>query len=214
MFRDFVKNCELTRTDPIKNPEDTKKTTIKTSGKNFRELYQKAQDNTMKDIEKKSDAEIEEYEDGDDDDDSFITIDEDDYYEDDSGGSDSTLENSQSTDSGFHTDSAGSSYGVNPLFSLQSNDGTEACQDDFVFFNQKKGESLRRTACPGKCLVTIIIADDSEKTRAGRIPVSAGDTRAKQKLSSSGSFGSLKRSHRIVIINNETALVCNESCLI
>ena len=78
MFRDFVKNCELTRTDPIKNPEDTKKTTIKTSGKNFRELYQKAQDNTMKDIEKKSDAEIEEYEDGDDDDDSFITIDEDD----------------------------------------------------------------------------------------------------------------------------------------
>jgi len=194
VFRDFVKNCELTRTDPIKNPEDTKKTTIKTSGKNFRELYQKAQDNTMKDIEKKSDAEIEEYEDGDDDDDSFITIDEDDYYEDDSGGSDSTLENSQSTDSGFHTDSAGSSYGVNPLFSLQSNDGTEACQDDFVFFNQKK--------------------DDSEKTRAGRIPVSAGGTRAKQKLSSSGSFGSLKRSHRIVIINNETALVCNESCLI
>ena len=26
--------------------------------------------------------------------------------------------------------------------------------------------------------------------------------------------GSLKRSHRIVIINNESALVCNESCLI
>ena len=26
--------------------------------------------------------------------------------------------------------------------------------------------------------------------------------------------GSLKRSHRIVIINNEQALVCNESCLI
>ena len=26
--------------------------------------------------------------------------------------------------------------------------------------------------------------------------------------------GSLRRSHRIVIINNESALVCNESCLI
>ena len=142
VFRDFVKNHEAAKPPPVKTAEDSKTSPIKSSSKNFRELYQKAgQDNTRKDCEEKS----EEYEDidlcDDDDTDSFITIDEDyEDYEDEDGASDSTLENSQSSDSGY-TDSNGSSYGVNPMFSLQANDGTEACQDDFVFFNQKKGES-------------------------------------------------------------------------
>ena len=143
VFRDFVKNHEAAKPPPVRTTEDSKTSPIKSSSKNFRELYQKAgQDNTRKDCEEKS----EEYEDidlcDDDDTDSFITIDEDyEDYEDEDGASDSTLENSQSSDSGY-TDSNGSSYGVNPMFSLQANDGTEACQDDFVFFNQKKrGES-------------------------------------------------------------------------
>lgn len=169
VFRDIVKNQE---TGP-ETTEENKTASIKASSKNFRELYQKAK--TMKDCEEKS----EEYEEidlsEDDDNDSFITID-DDYQDDDDddGASDSTLENSQSSDSGY-TD--GSSYGVNPLFSIQANDGTEACQEDFVFFNQKADET--------------------------RTPPSS------QQI-----FGSLKKSHRIVIINNEAALVCNESCLI
>ena len=140
VFRDLVTQSEAARSDPIKNTEESKTTPVKAAGKHFRELYQRAQDNTRKC------EEVDEYQEEDDDsDDSFITIDEDcEDSCDDSGGSDSTLENSQSTDSGFHTDSNGSSYGVNPLFSLQPNDGTETCQDDFVFFNQKKGESLER----------------------------------------------------------------------
>ena len=148
VFRDFVKTPEAAKSDPVKTSDDNKTSPIKGSSKNFRELYKKAaQDNTRKHCEQKS----EEYDEidlhDDDDNDSFITIDEDyeDYEdEDEDGASDSTLENSQSSDSGY-TDSNGSSYGVNPMFSLQANDGTEACQDDFVFFNQKKGESLFET---------------------------------------------------------------------
>ena len=146
VFRDFVKNHEAAKSDPVKTSDDSKTSPSKGSSKNFRELYQKAaQDNTRKDCEPKSEDydEIDLYDD--DDNDSFITIDEDyEDYEDEDGASDSTLENSQSSDSGY-TDSNGSSYGVNPMFSLQANDGTEACQDDFVFFNQTKGESLVQT---------------------------------------------------------------------
>lgn len=187
VFRDFVKNHEAAKPDPVKTSDDNKTSPIKGSSKNFRELYQKAaQDNTRKDCEQKSEDydEIDLYDD--DDNDSFITIDEDyeDYEdEDEDGESDSTLENSQSSDSGY-TDSNGSSYGVNPMFSLQANDGTEACQDDFVFFNQTKGDI------------------DNKKSQQ------------KPPQSSTDLFGSLKKSHRIVIINKESALVCNESCLI
>ena len=127
--------------EAAKTTDENKTSPIKSSSKNFRELYQKAaQDNTRKEEKAEEYDEIDLYDD--DDNDSFITIDEDyEDYEDEDGASDSTLENSQSSDSGY-TESNGSSYGVNPMFSLQANDGTEACQDDFVFFNQKKGESL------------------------------------------------------------------------
>ena len=127
---------------PVKYTEDSKTAPMKPIGKNFRELYQKARENTRIENQTKSEAceDSDVYDDDDDDNDSFITIDEDyEDLEDDSGGSDSTLENSHSSDSGY-TDSTGSSYGVNPMFSLQPNDGTEACQDDFLFFKQKKGE--------------------------------------------------------------------------
>ena len=146
VFRDFVNNHEAAKPPPVRTTEDSKTSPIKSSSKNFRELYQKAaQDSTRRDCEQRGEEyeEIDLYDD--DDNDSFITIDEDyEDYEDEDAASDSTLENSQSSDSGY-TESNGSSYGVNPMFSLQANDGTEACQDDFVFFNQKKGESLVQT---------------------------------------------------------------------
>ena len=160
-----MKNDEASRPDPVKTSDDNKTSAIKASSKNYRELYQKAtQDNTRKDCEQKS----EEYEDidlyDDDDNDSFITIDEDyEDYEDEDGASDSTLENSQSSDSGY-TD--GSSYGVNPLFSHQANDGTEACQDDFVFFNQKKGEFQVQTR--RSCFVTLFILQATLRTKDPR----------------------------------------------
>ena len=203
-----MKNHEAAKKpDPT---DDNKTSPIKSSSKNFRELYQKAaQDNSRKDCEEKGEEyeEIDLYDD--DDTDSFITIDEDyEDYEDEDGESDSTLENSQSSDSGY-TDSNGSSYGVNPMFSLQANDGTEACQEDFVFFNQKKkGESR---SCPDKKIMfcnSAHIAGDIENKRC-EIPI-----QQKPPQSSSDLFGSLKKSHRIVIINKESALVCNESCLI
>merc|ERR1719510_1013168 len=96
VFRDFVKNHEAAKKpDPT---DDNKTSPIKSSSKNFRELYQKAaQDNSRKDCEEKGEEyeEIDLYDD--DDTDSFITIDEDyEDYEDEDGESDSTLENSQS----------------------------------------------------------------------------------------------------------------------
>ena len=208
----MVPHSEAARSDPVKTKEESKITPVKATGKHFRELYQRAQDNTRRDAGLNCEEVAECQEDDNDSDDSFITIDEDcEDSCDDSGGSDSTLENSQSTDSGFHTDSNGSSYGVNPLFSLQPNDGTEACQDDFVFFNQKKGESLIR-------VYTVVTPNITDEMKTSRRDVTRDDTilsqSQKKSPSSSQLLGSLKKSHRIVIINNETALVCNESCLI
>ena len=209
----MVPHSEAARSDPVKTKEESKITPVKATGKHFRELYQRAQDNTRRDAGLNCEEVAECQEDDNDSDDSFITIDEDcEDSCDDSGGSDSTLENSQSTDSGFHTDSNGSSYGVNPLFSLQPNDGTEACQDDFVFFNQKKGESLIR-------VYTVVVTPNiTDEMKTSRRDVTRDDTILSQSQrkspSSSQLLGSLKKSHRIVIINNETALVCNESCLI
>ena len=55
---------------------------------------------------------------------------------------------------------------------------------------------------------SVHIAGDMENKR-GETPI-----QQKPPQSSSDLFGSLKKSHRIVIINKESALVCNESCLI
>merc|ERR1711953_1613421 len=57
VFRDFVKNHEAAKPDPVKTSEDNKTSPIKGSTKNFRELYQKAGQD-RKDCEPKS----EEYE--------------------------------------------------------------------------------------------------------------------------------------------------------
>merc|ERR1712029_748091 len=170
-------------------------TAMKDSSKKFCELYQRASEN------KKDNDDENDYEDiiDDDDNDSFITIDTDDDIE-----SDDTLENSGSSDSGYteyNDNPAITSYGINPLFAHQdhpqTNDGTEACQD-FVFFNQKK-ETLHRP--------TQLQTIPEKETRSG----TEKEEELQKKDDRKEWTGSLRRSHRIVIINNESALVCNES---
>ena len=175
---------------------DIKPKTNKVSGntKQFCQLYQKAS-------EKKCESD-DDYEDinDDDDNDSFITIDTDDEAAD----SDGTIENTESSDSGYtdyqdnspNSEPFHSSFGVNPLFASRQ-DGTEACQEDFIFFNREVASKDER-----RDLQTI-----PEKEVLTTSPV-------KDKPPAAVWTGSLKRSHKIVIINNQSALVCNESCLI
>jgi len=174
----------------------------KTKQQNFSELYQKSA------IKLKVESEVEdhEYEDvyTDDDTDSFITIDTDEDID-----SDGTIENSQSSDSGYTdyndhiTSTNNNSYGINPMF-LHQSDGTESCED-FVFFKQNKdnNEKMKQKMVERSGLQTIPekLYDSIKEPR-------------RETLDLQSKSGSLKRSHRIVIINNESALVCNESCLI
>jgi len=188
--------------EPVQKVEaaDTKAKTNKAShnGKHYSELYIKASEKKHSDAEViASDNDYEDIVEDDDDNDSFITINTDDETDEES---DATIENSQSSDSGYNDyhDSSpvngrqyktNSSYGVNPMFARA--DGTESCQD-FVYFN--RGKELQ--TIPEKEVVKS--AEQKKDLRKGDIAWS----------------GSLKRTHKIVIINNESALVCNESCLI
>jgi len=132
--------------EPVQKVEaaDTKAKTNKAShnGKHYSELYIKASEKKHSDAEViASDNDYEDIVEDDDDNDSFITINTDDETDEES---DATIENSQSSDSGYNDyhDSSpvngpqyltNSSYGVNPMFARA--DGTESCQD-FVYFNR------------------------------------------------------------------------------
>jgi hypothetical protein len=144
----------------------------------IRELYQKASDGKkVEDV----------YEDDDDDDnDSFITINTSDEE------SDSTLENSESSDSGIieHDFDTHGSYGINPMFSKGSKDQmstmSRACKD-FVYIPQKEETVIKRADGLSSQIV-------------------------KQKKSRITSIGRSMR--KIAILNDDCSIVVNESCLI
>ena len=158
----------------------------KVTPKNFRQLYQKALDGKkVEDV----------YDDDDDDDnDSFITINSSDEE------SDYTLENSESSDSGIieHDFDVNASYGINPLFSKRSIDQmstiSRACKE-FVYIPQREG--------PDKSSSLTVIK--SGETLKGQM-VTKPDMR---RVTSSG-----RSQRKIVILNDDSAMVVNESCLI
>jgi len=162
----------------------------KVTPKNFRQLYQKALDG------KKVEDDIYETvdEEDDDDNDSFITINSSD------DDSDYTLENSESSDSGIieHDFDSTASFGINPLFSKHSKDQmsttSRACKE-FVYIPQREegAKSLLLTGnTVGKTLKSHMV------TKTDR-----------QRMTGSG-----RSQRKIVILNDESAMIVNESCLI
>ena len=203
--------------EPVQKVEaaDTKAKTNKAShnGKHYSELYIKASEKKHSDADViASDNDYEDIVEDDDDNDSFITINTDDETDEES---DATIENSQSSDSGYNDyhDSSpvngpqyltNSSYGVNPMFARA--DGTESCQD-FVYFN--RGTEIKLTF-----LHNSFFAGKELQTIPEKEVVKSAEQKKDLRKGDIAWSGSLKRTHKIVIINNESALVCNESCLI
>ena len=160
----------------------------KVTPKNFRQLYQKALDG------KKVEADIYETVDDDEDDDdndSFITINSSDEE------SDYTLENSESSDSGIieHDFDASASFGINPLFSKhgidQMSTTSRACKD-FVYIPQREEIAQSSLNSVGKTLKSHMVTKTD-----------------KQKMTPSG-----RSQRKIVILNDASAMIVNESCLI
>merc|ERR1712083_497729 len=164
----------------------------KVTPKNFRQLYQKALDKKkVEDIYEEVD---EDFDDDDDDNDSFITINSSDEE------SDYTLENSESSDSGIiehDFDTTTASYGVNPLFSKHSAEKvstiSRACKE-FVYKPQREDHQSS----------TVTVNNKTDTLRSQMV--------TKPDLQR---MTSIKRSQRkIVIMNDESAMIVNESCLI
>ena len=164
----------------------------KVTPKNFRQLYQKALDG--KKLEEDIYETVDDEDDDDDDNDSFITINSSDDE------SDYTLENSESSDSGIieHDFDATASFGINPLFSKHGKDQmsttSRACKD-FVYIPQREelaqSSSLTLNSV-GKTLKSHMVTktDNQKMTPRGR------------------------SQRKIVILNDASAMIVNESCLI
>ena len=153
---------------------------------NFRQLYQKALD------EKKIEDTCEDDEE-DDDNDSFITITTSDEE------SDFTLENSESSDSGIieHDFDTHGSYGINPMFSKASKDhmstSSRACTE-FVFLKQR---------------------EETEKSSSLRVIKKADGLSSQMVMLKKCRIASSERSMRKIVISNDASpMIVNESCLI
>ena len=114
--------------------------------------------------------------------------------------SDYTLENSESSDSGIieHDFDSSASFGINPLFSKHSKDQmsttSRACKE-FVYIPQREEDAK-----------SLLLAGNTVGKTLKSHMVTKTD---KQRMTGSG-----RSQRKIVILNDESAMIVNESCLI